>query len=462
MPDGDDRSLTAALRAVPRRVLLPPLPADAPAARAAGADAALAFSIEHRRREDEAGAGPSEALQPLFTEALADLVRRALHPELGHPAVLARALRAQSPQVDERERLRALEAADLRRVRSVLDAIGHPARTARLAPGPRRDRLQRWHTLSRDRAWPALVAALSATPEPGHAGGDDDPHVAPTAAALRNDPALARLARAAALDADEAVRRHQAVLARHGPPAGSPAAADEGRQAGRRGVDGEARTALAFERIARALDGAGPSCHAVVRSLRPPAGFAGPMRHAKDEWDVVLLHRPHPQGPAQPLLIAESKSSPAAAAADLPVLLAGLRRLADAAGDGECVFRAAEGPVRLAAGALRRWRAQGDALPAGVVYTCVLRGSSPPSLPLLSAPARALLLAHPAAVDFAVACLAGDRPAPARLAPVWNDLARRPGMRPALRQYATAATVRDALLDPDDLGDTLASVLARP
>ncbi|RYY64418.1 MAG: hypothetical protein EOO24_56265, partial [Comamonadaceae bacterium] len=79
------------MKAAPRRYRMPPLPADAAAARTAAPEAALAFAIESAR----VGAEPLSAARALFLEALAALVRKSLDAAGGDPAFQALVLRAQ-------------------------------------------------------------------------------------------------------------------------------------------------------------------------------------------------------------------------------------------------------------------------------------------------------------------------------------------------------------------------------
>ena len=156
-----DSLLLAAVRATPRRYLLPPLPADVEAARAAGPEAALAFAIEAARIASQDGTLPPPGVQPLFTWALARVIEQALAPSGGDPAFQAVVLQARDPEVHEHVRLAAHAHGDRRAVRTLTDAIAHPGKMRRLPDGPLREALEHLHELASLGDWAALRAAVT-------------------------------------------------------------------------------------------------------------------------------------------------------------------------------------------------------------------------------------------------------------------------------------------------------------
>jgi len=278
----------------------------------------------------------------------------------------------------------------------------------------------------------------------------------PTLRKILDHPALQRLERGVTLRTLAAVQHYQALGERQGPPAGSEAATSQGRAAAQAGQRAEDATLQAFRRIAELLNAThSGNPYRVVRSLRPPAGFPGASAQAKDEWDTAIV-RDDTDGAAHIVLLAEAKASPTAAAPDLPRLLRGLRRLAQADSATRYPFWSADGEVQLAGASLRVLRPHRGALPEPVIYCCCAPVKSQPQL--LGPVSKAVLLAEPASLEFAQRLLRGDKPAPADLAPVWQALASAPHLRAILHQDATARTAREAMLHPDDL---LAAVNAR-
>ncbi|MCC2634673.1 MAG: hypothetical protein K0S48_2559 [Ramlibacter sp.] len=431
--------LLDALVIAPRRYRMAVLPPDAASAEAAGAETAIAWALEVRRRsEDAAQAGE------LFTRQLAELIRAALVPGGGDPAFQALVLRSMEPEVEEYVRLAAKEAADRRVVRSAVDAVAHPGKLRDGVDGELRDALAKLHELSKSQAWPELRKGMEA--------------LAPR---LRGDDvslqALDRLEKGTALRQSPAVQRYLALCEQRGPQAGTDAALASGRASARAGDVAEAATVDALRDIAElmnALEGG----HRVVRGLRTPRGFPGAAGKAKDEWDAAIVREF--QGEADVLLLVEVKAAPAAATPDFTRLARGLERLAEAGREGAWEFASADGPVRIAADALRRLQPPGRALPAHVIYACTAEPESRPQL--LGAATRAVLLAEPASVAFARDLARGGSASHERLASVWEDLARAPRLRSALHQYDTARLVREAMLHPQDLLAAVALSSSRP
>jgi hypothetical protein len=426
---------------------MPPLPSNAEAAVASGADVALAFAIAAARLAKERHLPPSPHLQETFTWALAQLIRQALAAEGGDPAFQAIVLQAREAAVHEHVQLRRMRAADQRSVRTATHAIAHPGKLRRMPTGAAREALARLHALAAAASWDALAQAVEHTLAQNLS---EQPALGAPLEALLSNPALARLQRGDELLRLDTVQRYQALCERRGPLAGSHAAATEGRTSAREGERAEQVAAEAFGKLAELLnrhrDGA--AGYRVMRSLRTPRGFPGTANKAKEEWDAALLRSE--QGVAADLvLLAEIKASPAAATSDFPRLLRGLRRLAHASADAAYVFASADGAARILGASLRELQPAGHSLPTHVIYCCSAAAEPPPQL--LSAASKAVLLAEPASLAFAEQIARGESPPHAALASVWNELQAAPRLRAALHQYETATKARAAMLHPDDL-----------
>src|SRR5690606_25590160 len=211
------------LRSVPRRYRLPEHPGE-------GRDAAASISraIEQARLAMEDGTTPDPALQTLFLDALARLIRDAMRPDPGDPAFQAMVLRHRMPHVREYASLSADAEQDRRRVRALINPYPHPDR----------------HRLAR--------------------------------------AALARLQRRNALRNDTWVQRYEALWRRHGPPSGSTGARLDGEASRRRGAAMESRAAQAIEALAQRLeaDSEEGTRYSVVTSLHVPASIDTPRARA--------------------------------------------------------------------------------------------------------------------------------------------------------------------------------------
>jgi hypothetical protein len=430
--------LLAALRAAPRRYRLPPLPADAVAARAQGIDASLALAIDAARRAHEAGEPAPADARSLFLEALAAFLREALAPAGGDPAYQALLLQWQEPKVREFVQLSAQQGADRRAVRSAVDAVAHPGKL-RGRTGPASEALAQLHALAAAADWQGLQQALRSSSATATRG----PGTALTA--LADSPALQHLVRHAALFASDPVQRYRSLCERRGPLAGSAAAGAQGRASARTGAEAEARAVQALRRIAALLDARTPQApaHRVVQGLRPLRGFPGAAGKAKDEWDAALLRG------EEIVLLAEVKAAPAAAAADLPRLLRGLQRLAQAAPGQSHAFASRQGEVRVQGASLAALAPHGRALPQHVVYLCSAPVEAQPAI--LGAAAKSVLAVEPASLAFALRLARGQAASHEELAPVWEALAHAPRLRAALHQVDTAQAAREAMIDPADL-----------
>ncbi len=415
---------------------MPPLPVDGAAATAAGAETAIAFAIESARRAHEAGPLPAPALRDLFTTGLAALIRQAAEHEGGDAAFQAMVLRAGEPVVDAYVRLSAHANADARAVRAAVNAVAHPGKSHGMAAGTSRDRLAQLHAFATGGHWAKLQHAWSKT------SSADDLVLA----------RLERLARLGALQPAPVVQHYLALCRQRGPLAGSEAATVQGRMAARTGDIAEQATVGAFRRIAARLN---ESCggYEVVRSLKTPPGFPGEAAKAKDEWDAAIV-RTDEGGVGTIVLLAEVKAAPAAATSDFSRLHRGLQRLAQAEPEVIYTFAAADGEVRLLGGSLRQLQPQGRDLPAHVIYCSPAPTEMQPAM--LSAATRAVLLAEPESIAFALQLTAEAPPATPVLAAIWDALQTQPRLRSALHQFDTARRVRDAMLHPDDLLAALA------
>lgn len=451
-----EQVLLAALHEAPRRYRMPALPADAEAARAAGAATALAFAIEAVRRAKDEKARPPSSMKDLFTWALARLIGAALAPEGGDPAFQALVLRTRHAEVREHVRLAELAAADRRALRSIVDAVAHPGKLRNVPPGTLRDTLAQLHRLAAGGAWQELESVARQL----LARGVADPDLRAALEALLAHPGLPRLVHANALRHLPVVQRYEALRGLHGPQAGSDAAAARGRSSARMGEVAEQATVEAFRTIAQWLTEASPDagpCR-VVRGLLTPRGFPGESGKAKEEWDAAIL-RETADGPSEIALLAEVKASPAAATPDFSRLVRGLERLAQARSDADYVFPSADGAVHVRGASLGELRPNGYALPPRVIYCCSAPPEPQPTM--LGAASRAVLLAEPASLAFADALAQGGSPRHEDLAPVWDALPAAPRLRSALHQHDTSRAVREAMLHPEDLVAAVARRLGR-
>jgi hypothetical protein len=421
-----DDLLATAIAAAPRRYRMPALPRDAAQARGAPVDVALAFAMEHART------APSAELRELFLGALAALVEQALDAATGDPAFRAAVVREGDADVREFVALQSTAVTDERAVRRAVDAVAHPARLSRLPDGEAAA-LEGLHGLSRQADWIALR---------GRAAGVLD-------AAVTDGPLL-RLARAQQLCAHPGVARYLELLRGQGPLRGSDEAGRQGRDAARSGDAAEAAAVAALRSIAGLLPAPNGTPWSVGRGLRTPRGFPGENAKAKDEWDVALLGGA--ADAAAVVLLGEVKASPAAAVADYHRLVRGLQRLAQAQAGVAYEFASADGPVVLAGESLRALEPQGGELPAHVLYFSTAASAE---LPVLSAPARAVLLAEPACIAWA------REQDPAVLAPAWDALLSQPRVRAALHQYDTGRRACERMLHPDDLLEAVRRALPR-
>ena len=424
--------LARVLRDAPRRFAMPPLPPSEHEAAALGPAAALAWAMERARQALAAGAQLAPEWGELFVSSLASLVDAALQPDSGDPAFHARVLRAQSAAVQEHGELAATQVADRRRLRAAIDAVAHPARLREASPALHHT-LQRLHELTHADQWSTLRRALAEAEAPQHLRDDTALH-----------EALERLSRAELLARHTDVQRLAALNAHQAPV--------EAASSGARGRAAEQAAAQAFaalvERVNAGLAADAPRVH-LLRGLLLPAGFPGEATRSKNEWDIALVRQPAGDAAAELLLLAEVKASPDAAAADLPILLRGLRRFAQVHDDSLHTLPCDAGHVRLQGASLKRLQPPAHALPPQVVYVSDAPAGTPP--PWLDAAARGQLMAQPAVVELALKRLHGDTPNHDALHALWTAITRDGQLRSVLHQYDTARCARAALLHVDDL-----------
>ena len=419
MPD-----LLDVIRRAPRRYRMPALPRNAAAAEGAGAEVAIAFAIEALRR------GQAEPeFEKLFVRSLAALIARASDGSTGDPSFQALVLADQERVVAEYLELAATEGADKRRVRAAIDAFAHPGKwRGRSMP----EGFVRLHASSLSGDWPAVRSAAQALAVTEWSAQGE---------ALLADAALSRLERAASVRNDPAVQRYLALAAARGPLAASEEAAEQGRAAARAGATVEEQTVRAVQKLAS-------GSHRVARGLRPRSGLARATHGAKDEWDVALLRIVEGSDSYDLVLLAEAKASPSSAVSDWPRLRRGLERLAQVPSGVDPVFGGDEGEVRVRGDSLRAFAPPECGLPPRVIYCCT---AAEARAPLLSAPARAMLLQQPESLVYAGALVRGEPVDPGELAPLWEALSHNPSLRPVLEQYETARSAREVMLHPDDL-----------
>lgn len=411
---------------------VPALPNAVADARQADPWTALAFAIERARLAVDSGGKTSPDEHALFTDALLRLIRDAMRADRGDASFQAMVLRHREPQVREYASLSAGAEGDRRRVKSIVNAMAHPAKLERQTPGPTRDALILLHQASTRMDWPALRAL---------------PHLP----ALHDDAALTRLIRLDELSTDPLVLRYRALIQQQGPAAGSEAALDQGAEAQRRGARVEALAAEAMALLAGRLnEGCEPSSPPwrIATSLRVPGPLAADAPGAKVEWDVALLRRAEGETWHLMLLI-EAKASADAASTDLPKLLRGLRLLRAADPAAGYAFRTSSGELRLTGASLAAFDADAPDLGGRVLYCCDGDDALRPRL--LSAATRMQLLSADASLELAARMERDESVGAQSLTPVWEALQTSPRFLGVLHQYATLQRVSALMVRPEDL-----------
>lgn len=447
--------LAETLRRVERRYRLPPLATPSSLSASDTPATKLAVAIEAARKAAASAHVPDAALERLFVDALAQMIRHAMREEGGDAMLQATVLRHREAQVREYAELAAGADQDRRTIHAAVNAIAHPAKLERQPPGAQRDALARLQATASSASWHDLMqelGTLSASPEI-----TASPTLARDIAKLAAQPALVHLLRLDALAADARVRQYRALLERNGPRPGSAQAIAQGTRSQQRGAAVEMLAMQALDALAQRLNEATPANppYRVVTSMRVPSAIPGSHERAKTEWDAVLLER----APAQPdaedaevwniRLLVEAKASVDAATTDLPRLLRGLRLLAHADVDRVYAFETQQGSVKLSGASLHALSTEDAALRDAVLYCCDAPAETPPRL-LGAASRMQLLSAHPS-VGFANA-LAEHRTANAHaLDTIWQALLESPHWHSVLHQYPMLVQVRDLMVHTDDL-----------
>lgn len=437
------------LRTVARRYRLPAMAAQVNEANPA---TALAMAIEKARQARSANEVPDPALKHGFIEALAQMIREAMRPESGDPAFQAMVLRHEAAQVREYAALSAHADQDRRLVHTMVNAIAHPAKQHRLAPGRQREALARLHASASSVSWSELsdtAQALLSMPEIAN-----ESPLRQGVARVLDSPALRRLRRGEALASDELVRRYQSLWDKHGPRPASPTALAQGSASQRRGAAVETLATEAVEALAKRLNedekSGGP--YRVVTSMRVPASISTRSHRAKSEWDVVLLRHAKTVDatPAWDVcLLVEAKASVDAAATDLSRLLRGLRLLAQADKNFVYAFNTRQGVVNLRGVSLSALASDKIGLVKTVLYCCDAPVETAPRL--LGAAGRMQLLSAQASLEFACNLAEKQSAEPQGLEPVWNELLESPRWSAVLHQYPTLCQVRELMVNIDDL-----------
>lgn len=502
-------ALDDVLRAVKRRYRLPPLPPvpslpsgpsplsdpqlasehSQAATMTAGNNhlaTTLAVAIEHARRAVAEGRLPEPEWQTIFVNALEKMIREAMHPESGDPAIQAMVLRYHDPVIREYASLAAHAHADRRRVQRLVNAAAHPAKLKQ-HPAHRAAFLASLHTFAESENWAALADALGQPP--------DDASLPKRLTTLSDSPFLHRLQRLDALSEHNAVQRYKTVRAQIGPKARSEHAVADGSASHQRGAAVEAAAARVLDALARKLDEKAnePDAFRVVTSMRAPATLPADHHHAKTEWDVVLLRRTNCASRADRrfvnnsdssqnaadkaqraawtvCLLVEAKASVDAAASDLPRLLRGLHLLAQADPAETYEFQTRQGAVPLSGAALRSLAGHTADLSRLVLY-CT-NGPDPAAPRLLSAASRMQLLSAPESLRYAASLQnagaaidqtdgeassgAGDTAAGLEL--VWKALPAEPHWRGVLNQYPTMCQALSLMVHLEDLEAAVSGV----
>lgn len=462
--------LTRALQSVDRRYRLPPLPACPEPSSVTGptddkkdASALLAFAMESARMRIEVGDTPPEALKALFIDGLKSLIREALDPDRGDPVFQAMLLQQASPQVREYASLLAQTNGDQRRVRSLVNAIAHPEKLRRSYAKSLADALAGLQRCTSEGSWQAVhQQASELLDDPAL---DSWPIVLATLRQLTSDPALTRLMRLDNLQTDSLVRQFSTLRNQQGPRSGTPEAAVQGAAARQRGSDAEARTAKTLQVLVDRLNkmasvttlagsaaGDRTSIYKLVTSLYVPSPLSSDVKHAKTEWDVVILHKAG-EVDSTPVwdvcLLVEVKASVDAAATDFPRLLRGLNALAQADPARVYPFTSRQGTLHLHGRSLSQLSANADT----VLYCCDGPSHSTPRP--LSAASRMQLLSAQGSLAYAEGLQNDSSNDQAPLEAVWQEVTHAPEWRPVLQQYATMRRACEHVVHIDDLAVAL-------
>lgn len=441
-----------------RRYRLPAAPAACAQRLETSPATALAMAIDQARSAAQHAQAPDAATQRLFIGSLARLIGDAMRADSGDAAYQAMVLAHHAPPVREAMALQAHAEKDERELRSIINAVAHPAKFPQCTAGPQREALAQLHADHAAAQWDALAATAQRLLAMPQLAGET--RLQRDLARLLSGAALARMQHATLLAADPLVQQYHALRDQHGPRSGSPAAVAKGQAAQQRGAAVEALAAQALETLAQRLNaaegaaGGRTGAWRVVTSMRVPSTLPGSAERAKSEWDAVLLRQAAaPAGATEPAwdvrLLVEAKASIDAATTDFPRLLRGLGLLAQADPKAAYTFSTRQGPVLLRGAALSALGTGDAELPGTVLYCCDAPAEVAPHL--LSAASRMQLLSAPESLDFAHACAQG-RLADARdLEPVWQRLLESPQWESVLHQYPAMRRVRELVVHVADL-----------
>ena len=444
-----DDGLETFLARVPRRYRLPPLPSlqtldDTKNGHASESlSTILAVCVEHARVAMLRKEQPDETLKQRFIDALAALIRDAMHETGGDAAVQALVLRHQSKEVREYAGLATHAAQQRRYIDALVNAVAHPAKLARMSLRSPRDLLTQLQEAATDSKWQKvsdLVRQLLSEPAAKH-----DENLQATLTRLCDHPALKHLIRMRELESDPAIHRYHALRAQNGPRSNSALALEQGAASRQRGAEVETLSARALQAVADRLNIAdGP--YRVVTSMRVPPAFPADPEGAKSEWDTVLLKQAG-ENLWDVCLLAEAKASIDSAGTDLPRLKRGLRLLGKAEANSVYEFRAREGILRLRGASLAALSPDEAHMKRSILYCCDVEHDPGPRL--LSAAARMQLLSTPASLAYAAAI--GKSAGKDALHAVWDDLLHESRWQGVLNQYPTLRLARELTVHVQDL-----------
>lgn len=445
-------TLAEILGRTPRRYRLPELPGLESTLQDSRRRANwLAIVIETARRSLAASKTPDTQLKQAFLDTLQALIQDAMHSENGDTTFQAMVLRQSSAIVAEYVGLATQQAQDSRRVHSLVNAIAHPAKLERLPAGALRDGLAQLQKAVAAEQWAEaddLLPPLLAT-----VGGTGDSTVGEGLRKLAEDPSLQRLQKLQALLQHEDVTEYRRLWGQQGPRANTHAAAQEGAEARRRGMDVETLTRHALQSVADALNGGALETYQVATSMYVPATLAAGHVGSKTEWDAVLLKQAPSDASGDAIwdieLLVEAKASADAIATDFPRLLRGLQLLAAADAHQTYSFKAREGSFVIRGATLSTLPTAPEALVGMVLYCSDTPADDYPRL--LSAAARMQLLSAPESLKFATALAQGEPARQSLLEPLWEQLLYAPQWEALLHQYLALAQARELMVHTDDL-----------
>lgn len=413
---------------------------------------ALATAIAQAEADLARKAAPNAATRQCFLAGLAHLIDKAMRAETGDFVFQAMVMRHRHAEVRDYASLVPHAEQDARRVRSIVDALAHPAKVHRMPASPARSDLALLHAAAVSSDWPAVVDKirhlLNATESMLTAVASD------RLTRLLADPGLERLGRIETLATNSLVVRYQSLLERQGPRSGSAEAAAQGAHAQQKGAAVEAAAAEGLRSLAAWMTEADTTArYRVVTAMHVPAAIVNGARHAKTEWDAVLLRSASASRSDaidwDVCLLVEVKASADAATTDFPRLMRGLQLLAQADKGSTYPFGTRQGLVSLRGASLRALLTPTHDIDNVVLYCCDAPADTPPRL--LSAASRMQLLSATCSLDYAAGLGTTDPLTIESLEPVWRALLDAPGWAQVLHQYSTMARVRDLMVHVEDL-----------